>query len=246
MAILWQKKQNNVLYQVRTAGKTRRLYADGVCHTQFHPDRIVTGSVWDLLLLPCFFQNEVKVRKVLLLGLGGGALVHLLRHFLSPENITAIELEPVHIYVANRFFNAGGRGVDIIESDARVWLRQYQGEKFDLIVDDLFSHQDGVPQRAVAANRAWFNLLRKNLAADGLLTMNYADRRELNASSFMTDCDTYQQFASAYQFSNKLLDNRIVCFSRDLLDRRGFNQRLKTHREFNNARSLSYNIRKIK
>ena len=55
MAILWQKKIKNTQYEVRSAGQTRRLYTDGVFHSQFNPNRAITGGVWDLLMLPTFF-----------------------------------------------------------------------------------------------------------------------------------------------------------------------------------------------
>ncbi len=40
---------------MRTAGKTLRLYTDGVFHSQFNPNHAVTGGVWDALMLPAFF-----------------------------------------------------------------------------------------------------------------------------------------------------------------------------------------------
>ena len=52
MALLWERRVEGTLYQVRSAGRTRRLYTNGVFHSQYNPVRPVTGSVWDLLLLP--------------------------------------------------------------------------------------------------------------------------------------------------------------------------------------------------
>ncbi len=37
MAVLWQKKTAGQHYEVRTAGNSRRLYKNGVCHSQFNP-----------------------------------------------------------------------------------------------------------------------------------------------------------------------------------------------------------------
>ena len=45
MAILWQKIIKNTQYEVRSAGQTRRLYTDGVFHSQFNPQRAITGGV---------------------------------------------------------------------------------------------------------------------------------------------------------------------------------------------------------
>ena len=58
MAILWQKTVDQNRYEIRTAGKTRRLYTNGVCHSEFNADKIFTGSVWDLLILPAWFYGD--------------------------------------------------------------------------------------------------------------------------------------------------------------------------------------------
>lgn len=214
MAIIWQKQHNGVLYQVRSAGQTRRLYSNGVCHTQYHPQRPVTGSVWDLLLLPVFLRPIEKTRKVLLLGLGGGSLVHLLRYYSEVEKIVAVELDAMHIKIGQRFFNLADKNLEIVHADARQFVQQHRGEKYDLVVDDLFSHADGVPQRAVAANSDWFRSLDRLMERNGLLVMNYADADEFKSSAYKTNEAIRNRYKTAIQLSNKYLENRVVAFSR--------------------------------
>lgn len=246
MAVLWKRRHAGVLYEVRTAGKTRRLYADGVCHTQFHPEKIVTGSVWDLLLLPSFFLPPGKAKRILVLGLGGGALVHLYQHFIKPENIIAVELDEIHIYVAKRFFDLKQNSVEIIEGDASAWMRQYKGPAFDIIVDDLFSHWEGIPQRAVEADQAWFNLLIRNMNDSGLLVMNFADRLELKLSAYKTTPQIRRRLTSAYQFSNKLLDNRVIAFSQEKLERSAFKVNLAKYPKLDPSRNMPFMMRELR
>ena len=104
MALLWSHREKGVLYQVRAAGSSRRLYADGVLHTQFNPRRIVTGSVWDLLWLPVFFLTAPRVERVLVLGAGAGAVIRQLDMLFQPKEIVAVENNPVHLRVAREFF----------------------------------------------------------------------------------------------------------------------------------------------
>ena len=234
------------MYQVRTAGKTRRLYADGVCHTQFHPQKIVTGSVWDLLLLPAFFLPPDRARNILMLGLGGGALVHLYQHFVKPDKVTAVELDNVHIYVAKRFFGLKQNSLEIVHADACAWLEQYRGPAFDVIIDDLFSHQGGIPQRAVEANQSWFEALKRNLKEHGLLVMNFADRQEFNASAYRARPTIEKQFASVYQFSNRLLENRVMVFSEEKLEKKDFKANLVKNPEFDPMRNMPFSVRKVK
>ena len=90
-------------YQVRTAGRTRRLYTNGVFHSQYNPANPVTGHVWDLLMIPAFFHAPDSVQRVLVLGVGGGAVIGLLRRFVSPAAVVGFELSPLHVFVARRF-----------------------------------------------------------------------------------------------------------------------------------------------
>lgn len=164
MAILWQKTANNTLYQVRSSGQTRRLYTDGVFHSQFNPKRSTTGGVWDLLMLPAFFSPANTIQRVLVLGVGGGAVIHQLQRYIKPAEIIGVELNPVHIMVAKRYFGITNKHAQLIEADAIEWLENYSGLPFDLIIEDLFGEEDGEPIRAVKANKVWLEKLNSHLS----------------------------------------------------------------------------------
>ncbi|QKQ25565.1 hypothetical protein [Candidatus Reidiella endopervernicosa] len=55
MALLWYRKEGESRYEVRSAGATRRLYTNGVFHSQYNPNRPISGSVWGLLMLPALY-----------------------------------------------------------------------------------------------------------------------------------------------------------------------------------------------
>ena len=85
---------------MRGAGASRRLYTDGILHSQFNPRRIVTGSVWDLLWLGLYFHPRPEPQRVLLLGLGAGTVVRQLQMLFGELHVTAVENDPVHVRVA--------------------------------------------------------------------------------------------------------------------------------------------------
>ena len=58
MALIWKTELQGGHYEGRRAGRTLRLYANGVQHSEFHPKRLVTGSVWDLLWLPALLSEQ--------------------------------------------------------------------------------------------------------------------------------------------------------------------------------------------
>ncbi|HET8705303.1 MAG TPA: hypothetical protein VFM46_03285, partial [Pseudomonadales bacterium] len=105
MTILFSTQQNGHTYEVRSAGKTRRLYTDGVFHSQYHPQHVMTGSVWDLLFLPSQFYAPGELKRVLVLGVGGGAAIHMLNHFAAPKQIVGVELSKIHLKLAKDYFD---------------------------------------------------------------------------------------------------------------------------------------------
>ena len=91
MALVWEKRVGHNHYQVRTHGATVRLYSNGVFHSQWNPRDPLKGSLWELLLLPAFFLPHGQVQRVLLLGVGGGALgVPRIAH--PPDVLTGLDL----------------------------------------------------------------------------------------------------------------------------------------------------------
>ncbi|MDH5325706.1 MAG: fused MFS/spermidine synthase [Gammaproteobacteria bacterium] len=212
MAVLWSKVVDDTRYEVRTAGKSLRLYTNGVFHSQYNADSPASGSVWDLLFLPAYLSNPATIKNVLVLGVGGGAVVRQLQHFLHPTRITGVELDPMHLYIAKRFFKINRPNTYLYEHDAVHWLRSYQGPKFDYIVDDLFSDASGEPERAVEADHGWFSLLLKHLSSNGVLVMNFVSAKELKRSAFFSNRLVKSQFRSAFKLETPSNENAIAAF----------------------------------
>jgi len=227
MAVIWRKKVKGTRYEVRRAGRTRRLYTNGVFHSQFNPDHPVSGSLWDLLMLPAFFYPKQKIQRILVLGVGGGAVLQQFQHFLRPAHITGVELNPNHIYVARRFFYVRQQNTDLILADAVQWVTDYAGEKYDLIVDDLFGEQDGEPVRAVAADAPWFRKLSRLLHKDGVLITNFISGRQMKQCGYFTEEKIRSQFGSAFQFTAPGYENVIGAFCKPEFSQRSLRQNLR-------------------
>jgi len=258
MALIWLHRErqgdgSECLYQVRTAGRTRRLYSNGVFHSQYNPSRPVAGSVWDLLLLPAFMQRLGSVKRVLVLGVGGGAVIKQLQYFLDIKQVVGVELNPVHLEVAERFFDVTGPGLELIESDAVAWLKAYRGPKFDLIIDDLFGEIDGQPARAVAADERWCRQLLKHLAADGALVMNFDEVSGLNQCAFLDKSNSGLKQQAGWRrgwcLSTPLYTNAVACFSRQSLERAEFRRQLQGFPELDERLKgckLNYKLRALR
>ena len=248
MAIIWDKQINGTHYEVRSAGRTRRLYSNGVFHSQYNPHSPITGSVWDLLMLPAFFYPADTVKRVLVLGVGGGTVVQQLSHFVGPQKIIGVELNPVHVFVAKRFFQINKKIVKLYTADAVQWLQDYQGEGFDMIIDDLFGEEHGEPVRAVESNEHWCALLLKHLTPQGILVSNFISPKQLRKSACFRKNNVRRHFKAVYQFTTPQNENAVGAFlqkdstSRILRENlsgiRGLNPSLKTSK-------LRYQIRRL-
>ena len=247
MAVIWRKKHDGSTYEVRAAGRSRRLYTNGVFHTQYNPARVVTGGIWDLLMIPAFFKPAEEIKRVLVLGVGGGAVIRQLNRFVSPESIIGVELNPVHLYVAKKYFGVGSSEAELIEADAVSWLNDYDGPPFDLIIDDLFSEEDGEPVRAVAADQQWLTLITHNLNKNGMLIMNFISAETLKSCALLSK-NRNHSYRSAFHISMPIYDNAIGVFltfeasSTDL--RINLKAQPKLGASLNN-KNLNYSIRKL-
>lgn len=238
MALVWlQQDASGNRYELRSAGASLRLYTNGVFHSQYNPRRPVAGSVWDLLLLPAFMLPANRLQRILVLGVGGGAVIRQLNDFLSPELIVGVELNPVHLKLAREFFNAEAENVELLEADAHFWLENYSGPKFDLIIDDLFGDFDGEPCRAVPVDRDWSRSLCRLLSDEGVLAINFDSRLGLLESAPVSDFAVRQQFAAAICLTTRNYANHIGVFLPRDPDLEEFQQRLEKIPQLDRRRS---------
>ncbi len=212
MALLWQKWVDDTHYEVRTAGHTRRLYSNGVFHSQYNPTRAHAAGVWDLLVLPALFRPTTRIRRVLVLGVGGGSVLHLLHRFVQPEHIVGIELNAIHLQVAREFFGIEEGMAELHRADAVDWLRAYRGPPFDMIIDDLFGNQDLDLGRAVPADSVWCTTLLENLTEHGVLVMNFIGTRALRGCACLRDEALARHIKSAFQLELQAYENAIGAF----------------------------------
>jgi spermidine synthase len=211
MALLWQKQTQDTCYEVRTAGSSRRLYTNGVFHSQYRPGRTHSGGVWDLLVVPAFFRPAGRIRRVLLLGVGGGSAIHLLRQFVEPMEIVGVELSKTHLQIARQFFGIKKDMATLHHADAVKWLREYDGPPFDFIIDDLFGSEDDV-ERAVPADLPWCKTLISHLTKNGTLVMNFIGLKALKKSACVSEPSIARYFKSSFQLSLPAYENVIGVF----------------------------------
>lgn len=230
MAVLYSKKMDGHHYQVRNAGQSIRLYSNGVLHSQYNARQPINGAIWDLLLLPGFLL-KTPPKDILLLGLGGGTLVHLIRRFFPDAHMTCIELDKQHINIAKKWFKLPKENVTLIEGDAYDFM-QTTRDSFDWIVDDVFQHINGEPERGTDIV-SLLPLYKRCMQVNSLLSLNVISsqqKRQFNSIKPMFD--------RAYELRHPLYSNQIMNVLQgesEALNKKTFEQRLSKFKELNQA-----------
>jgi len=134
-----------------------------------------------------FAQTELKaqnIKNVLVLGLGGGSIINLLRtNYHIKATITAVEIDPIIVGIAESEFNIHKYDpINIITSDAEEWIKK-NSSTFDIICVDLFINAE-VPSVFLTPEFANYLLVATN--NDGTIYFNIMIMNDKINSSFNT------------------------------------------------------------
>ena len=124
-----------------------------------------------------------EVRRVLMIGLGGGSISSYLGSFMPDVIIDTVEVDPGVITAAKTYFGMiATPRVRYHEGDGRVFLNRNK-ETYDLILVDAF-HGGYVPFHLLT--REFYTLVKQRLAPGGAAAFNVHDGTKLYASTSMT------------------------------------------------------------
>jgi spermidine synthase len=123
------------------------------------------------------------VKRVLVLGLGGGAIPTYLGRFLPDATIDTVELDPGVIEAAKTYFGIRETGRSrLIESDGRVFLNRHS-EPYDLILVDAFTGSY-IPFHLMT--KEFYRLVHDRLAPHGVAAFNILPSVKLFDSNVRT------------------------------------------------------------
>ncbi|GIU21651.1 spermidine synthase [Shewanella schlegeliana] len=122
-------------------------------------------------------------KSAIVLGLGGGGLIHALRHFDAGIKLTAVELRSDVIELAKRYFQLPlSKKLKVINQDAKQFLELGDHKRVDVIFTDIYS-ADGVD--AAQVSESFIAQCGALIKADGYLVLNcwkeHSHNRELLA-----------------------------------------------------------------
>ncbi len=120
-----------------TVGRTHEVMEHSAMDLA-EPERLVFP--YERMMLLALVLAE-RCQSVLLLGVGGGAMLRHLEAYLPAAAVTAVERDPAVIALAREHFRIGGR---ILRADAEDWVAGRRGE-FDVVLVDLYDSSGGAP-----------------------------------------------------------------------------------------------------
>lgn len=213
MAVLWSHEEDGNRYEVRSAGASLRLYRNGVHHSQWNPDRPLSGSVWDLITLPALHRPVASLEDGLMLGFGAGAVARQLCDLAGLQRLVGVEIDPMHLSIAQGFFECSGR-CELVGADAVEWVHE-EGEEasYDLIIDDLYSEEEGIPIRCAPTDFEWFSALVRLLRPGGILVLNTIEPKRVPDLPLLRHPQLKSRLPHRIMYQIHGYENRVVALS---------------------------------
>jgi len=115
-------------------------------------------------------------KRVLIVGLGGGAMVHFYEHYDPGVKVDGVEIDPKVVELADKYFDVRTqKNTKIITEDAFKYLKE-DTARYDVIYMDAFlkpsesTDATGAPRRLKTTE--FYKGLREHLSPDGIVVIN--------------------------------------------------------------------------
>lgn len=119
--------------------------------------------------------------QILVLGVGGGTVIHLIRSYYPKASIIGVEIDQTMIDIGRTYFNLGTmKELQIICDDAQSYVPKAKKSSYDLVIVDLFSGRV-IPD--FEDSREFLMNIKQLLRPNGILMMNYLRELEYREKS---------------------------------------------------------------
>ena len=129
------------------------------------------------------YLYQPQPRRVLIVGLGGGAMVRFLTHHEPQAQIDAVEIDPAVVRLADEYFGVrSGGNVRVHTADAVAFVAATT-DRYDLILMDAFLRpSDGTDATGVPSGLktlAFLGRLKQALAPGGVVAFNINEHAKM-------------------------------------------------------------------
>lgn len=176
----------NYIQVIRDAEETVLKLNEGEgIQSTYHPQKLLTGYVYDYLLLVPFFSSgqaePPPVRSMCLIGLAGGTTARQYSEVFGDLPIDGVEIDPTIVEVGRRFFGLSLPNLNVAVEDGRYYLAR-TAKLYDVIIVDAY-RPPYIPFQLTTVE--FFRLVQGHLTPNGVVAINVArtetDYRLVNA-----------------------------------------------------------------
>jgi spermidine synthase len=153
-----KSKYNGNLRVVRSFGLGTYIQSDGLTQSGG-----IVETFWKQTLKKIKKEKE-KVESVLILGLGGGTVVKIVRKNWPEAKITGIDIDPIIVELGKKYLGLNDSNIDIKIADAENFLVSLVSiqDRYDLVIVDLYNG-DKFPKKF--ETKYYIHLVRSLLAS---------------------------------------------------------------------------------
>lgn len=145
--------------------------------------------------------NNFQPKNILLLGLGGGSAIFWLRRRFPKAHLTAVEIDPVMIDLARKYFKVGKiKNLKIVNTDAVEFIKNTK-DNYSLILMDCYRGY------TTPADFEDIGVLKKmkQIGETVLINRLYWDDHKLATDEFVTNLSPHFRIKSVYTASNLVI-----------------------------------------
>jgi spermidine synthase len=163
----------NYIQVVKVDEETQLILNEGVgIHSIYNPNSILTQGPWDYFMIAPYFNNppftQNQVRKVAIIGLGGGTAVREFTAAYGPIPIDGVEIDNSIVNMGRQYFHMNEPNLHVVLQDGRYFL-QTSSQKFDVVAIDAYQ-QPYVPFQLTT--QEFFQEVRNHLTPTGVAVIN--------------------------------------------------------------------------
>ena len=139
------------------------------------------------------FCYKPDIKRVLVIGGGGYSMVMDMLERYEIEDLDVVEIDPEMTRLAEKYFqlDRSDKRLNIYHEDGRVFLNDYKGDKYDLILVNAFMNSYSVPFQLTTLEAV--NRIDAVLNDDGLVWVNLISDLDTKSSFLASEYSTYTQ-----------------------------------------------------
>jgi spermidine synthase len=212
------QSEHNGTIEVTQDGNTRRLIAENVTQSMNFDspaaERMFWGRLTELLMV-----EQPDLKSILILGLGGGTVQHMISRAFSGVYIVSVELDPEMVDVAKQFFNIGhiANHKIIVEDACRVVVSPEEvgltHQAFNAVVVDIYCGSK-YPDLGKAGN--FIAHVCKMTVPGGLVVFNriYLDDHQEDVDMFIETVENFLHDVKTIVIPGKTNSDNVLIYGR--------------------------------